>query len=84
VRRTPGMKGGHSRAGISACFMAASAETRGAMSSMPWGAYVGETLVCSGYSRRQLEENYPESEGYLVTSKAEMEAAKAAEGMSET
>jgi hypothetical protein len=54
------------------------------MSSMPWGAYVGETLVCSGYSRRQLEENYPESEGYLVTSKAEMEAAKAAEGMSET
>jgi len=64
--------------------MAASAETRGAMSSMPWGAYVGETLVCSGYSRRQLEENYPESEGYLVTSKAEMEAAKAAEGMSET
>jgi hypothetical protein len=47
------------------------------MSSMPWGAYVGETLICSGYSRRQLEESYPES-------KAEMEAAKAAEGMSET
>jgi len=40
------------------------------MSSMPWGAYVGETLVCSGYSRRQLEANYPESEGYVVALKS--------------